>query len=54
MLAGQAADGLSALIGTERVHKGDSSTREGGGCVRRESGSVSGGERQRKVGIERK
>lgn len=29
MLAGQAADGLSALIGTERVQKGDSSTREG-------------------------
>lgn len=36
MLAGQAADGLSALIGTERVQKGDSSTREGG--VEREGG----------------
>lgn len=38
MLAGQAADGLSALIGTERVQKGDSSTREGG--VEREGRGV--------------
>lgn len=47
MLAGQAADGLSALIGTERVQKGDSSTREG--CVGREW-SVCWGEWPRKVG----
>lgn len=37
MLAGQAADGLSALIGTERVQKGDSSAK----------GGVSGEERER-------